>query len=81
MSADGPLTPVEAAGEFEQRVGELRERIRKTLTFVEGISAAEYAGAGERVVYGSERQSCHAASRCWPGGSDARGSGNLVAHA
>src|SRR5579871_6866315 len=34
----------------EQTFGELRERIRKTLTFVEGISAAEYAGAGERRI-------------------------------
>src|SRR3982074_3668081 len=31
MSADGPDTSTEAAGEFEQKVGELRERKRRNL--------------------------------------------------
>jgi hypothetical protein len=34
----------------ERTVGELRDRIRKTVAFVESVSAAQYAGAAERKV-------------------------------
>jgi hypothetical protein len=34
----------------EQTFGELRERIRKTLAFVDGVSPSEYAGASERRI-------------------------------
>jgi uncharacterized protein len=34
----------------EQTIGELRERISKTIAFAEGVKEAQYAGAGERKV-------------------------------
>jgi hypothetical protein len=34
----------------ERTVGELRARVRKTVAFVENITAAQYAGASERKV-------------------------------
>jgi len=34
----------------EQTIGEVRERIRKTVAFAEGITEAQYAGASERKV-------------------------------
>jgi hypothetical protein len=34
----------------EQTIGELRERIRKTIAFVDSVKEAQYAGASERKV-------------------------------
>src|SRR6266481_4515468 len=34
----------------EQTIGELRARIKKTISFVESVEEAQYAGAGERNV-------------------------------
>ena len=34
----------------EQTIGELRARIKKTISFVESVDEAQYAGAGERKV-------------------------------
>ena len=34
----------------EQTIGELRARIKKTISFVESVEEAQYAGAGERKV-------------------------------
>jgi hypothetical protein len=34
----------------EQTIGEVRDRIRKTVAFAEGVTKAQYAGASERMV-------------------------------
>jgi hypothetical protein len=34
----------------EQTIGEVRDRIRKTVAFAEGVTKAQYAGASERTV-------------------------------
>src|SRR5712672_4274410 len=34
----------------EQTIGEVRDRIRKTVAFAESVTEAQYAGAGERKV-------------------------------
>src|SRR6201984_3826126 len=34
----------------EQTIGELRARIKKTISFIESVKEAQYAGAGERKV-------------------------------
>src|SRR5438552_13143100 len=34
----------------EQTIGEIRDRIRKTVAFAESVTEAQYAGAGERKV-------------------------------
>lgn len=41
---------VPSHADTEQTVGELRERVRKTLAFVDGIAPAQYASAAQRQV-------------------------------